>query len=205
MTELIENIIAIAVILLLRTSRAESKMKINLKRFIKEIIPVLIGVLNALWINNWNEAKKDKEYIKNFYASLKKELKETDIEIIKKTPKQKVLIDTLDFYSKNETIPLIDIIEKAGGVNGPLIKLNYWKALSSSKIELLEYDKLSILADIEEGNELLKYKRNKIIDFIYSNLTETSKKEKMLLKIMMLELINTQRNVQNDIKKILNE
>jgi len=180
-------------------------MKINLKGFIKDIIPVLLGVLIALWINNWNEVKKDKKYIKNFYTSLKKELKETDIEIIEKTPKQKTLVDTLEFYSKNETIPLIEVIEKAGGVNGPLIKLNYWKALSNSKIELLEYDKLSILADIEEGNELLKYKRNKIIDFIYSNLTETSKKEKMLLKIMMLELINTQRNVQNDIKKILNE
>ncbi|MEO1054795.1 MAG: hypothetical protein AAFX87_29450, partial [Bacteroidota bacterium] len=139
------------------------------------------------------------------YFSLKKELRDTDNEITVKTPFQKVLVDSLDFYSNNETMPLIEVIEKAGGVNGPFIKLNYWNALSNSKIELIEYDKLSILADIEEGNELLKYKRNKLLDFIYSNLTETGKKEKVVLKIMMVELINTQREVQKDILKILNE
>jgi hypothetical protein len=102
-------------------------------------------------------------------------------------------------------LPLIEVIKKAGGINGPIIKLNYWKALSSSKIELLEYEKLTILADIEEQNEFLKYKRTKILDFVYLNLVESSEKEKVLLKIMMQDLIKAQLNVQNDIKKILNE
>ncbi|GAA4272973.1 hypothetical protein U6A24_06825 [Aquimarina gracilis] len=180
-------------------------MKNNFKGFIKDIIPVLLGVLLALWINNWNEERKDRKYIKNFYSSLIKEFRDTDKEITEKMPSQKALVDSLDFYSNNETLPLLTVIEKAGGVNGPLIKLNYWKALSNSKIELLEYKKLTILADIEEGNELLKYKRNKLLDFIYSNLTETGKKEKILLKLMMEELINTQIGVQKRIRKILNE
>jgi len=180
-------------------------MKKKFKEFIKDIVPVLLGVLIALWVNNWNQERKDKTYIDNFYSSLKKELKDTDKQITEKSPYQQKLVDTLEAYSNNETTPLLKVIEKAGGVNGPLIKLNYWNALSNSKIELIEYDKLSILADIEEGNELLKYKRNKLLDFIYSNLTETGKKEKVLLKIMMLELMSTQREVQKDIQKILNK
>ncbi|MBQ0737252.1 DUF6090 family protein [Aquimarina celericrescens] len=180
-------------------------MKNYFKDFIKNIIPVLLGVLIALWINNWNETKKDKEYINNFYSSLKKELGDTSKEITVRTPYQKILLDSLEFYSNNETIALLDVIEKAGGINGPLIKLNYWNALSNSKIELIKYNKLSILADIEEGNELLKYKRNKLVDFVYSNLTETGKKEKVILKIMMEELIRTQIEIQKDIQKILNE
>lgn len=180
-------------------------MKKYFKRFVKEIIPVFFGVLVALWINNWNEERKDKKYIDNFYSSLKKELNDTNKEMIKKRPSQKKLVDTLEFYSKNNTIPLLQVISKGGGVNGPLIKLNYWNALSNSKIELISYEKLAILTEIEEGKSLLKYKRNKLIDFIYSNMTKTSKEEKVVLKIMVLELMNTEKQVQRNIQKILNE
>jgi len=180
-------------------------MKGYIKEFFKDIIPVLLGVLIALWINNWNEARKDREYINNFYASLKKELIETNKEITEKLPYQKQLVDSLEEYSDNEVITLLEVIEKAGGVKGPFIKLNYWKALSSSKIELIEYDKLSILADIEESKELLKYNRDQVINFVYSNMNETSKKEKAMLKIMTSQSIRIQMQIQKDIQKILNE
>jgi hypothetical protein len=180
-------------------------MKTYYKEFIKNIIPVLLGVLIALWIDNWNEDRKDRKYIDNFYLSLKKELEDIDKEITEKIPYQQTLVDTLYFYSSNETLPLIDVIEKAGGLKGPSIKLNYWRALSNSKIELIDYDKLSVLTDIEEGSELLKYKQNKLLDFIYLNLTETGGKEKLLLRFMMEELIGTQISVQKDLHKILSE
>ena len=61
-------------------------MKNNLKGFIKDIIPVLLGVLIALFINSWNDARKDRNYIKNFYVSLKKEFNDTNEEIKDKTP-----------------------------------------------------------------------------------------------------------------------
>ncbi len=180
-------------------------MKDSLKGFIKDIIPVLLGVLIALLINSWNDARKDRNYIKNFYVSLKKEFNETNEEIKDKTPYQKTLVDTLHFYSRNEKLALIDVIEKAGGVKGPRIKLNYWKALSDSKIELIAYDRLSILADIDDGNELLVHQRNKILDYVYDNLTETGAKEKLILKLMMQDLMRTQLIIQQDILKILNE
>ena len=178
-------------------------MKNSIKRFIKDIIPVLLGVLIALWINNWNEARKDRNYIHNFYASLKQELSDTDKEITLKTPNQKVLLDTLDAYADNNSLTLIEVIEKGGGVNGPNIKLNYWKAISNSKIELIDYKKLSLLADLEEGNELLNYKRNKLIDFIYANLTKTGQEEKVIMRIMMEEMVRTQLGIQEDIQKFL--
>ena len=69
----------------------------------------------------------------------------------------------------------------------------------------MDYDKLSILSDIEEGNDLLKYKQNNLLDFIYSNLTETGRKEKLKMKLMIEEIMNTQKSTQEDIRKILNE
>lgn len=180
-------------------------MKNYFKGFIKDIIPVLLGVLIALWINNWNEARKDQEYINNFYVSLKKELRETDKEITEKTPLQQALVDTLSVYTNNDALSLLQVVEKAGGINGPFIKLNYWKALSNSKIELIAFDKLSNLANIEEGNEILKYKRYKLLDFIYSKSNSKEKDEKMRLKMMVIEMMSTQRQIQNEIQNILKE
>ena len=180
-------------------------MKENFKRFLNAIIPVVTGILIALFINNWNEHRKDKNYIEQFYTSLKKQLEETDKEITDKIPFQEALQDTIETYIMQNDVSIIEIIEKAGGVKGPIIKLNYWKALSNSKIELLEYDKLSVLADIEEGNELLKFKRNKLLEFIYSNMTENEKNKKIKFKYMVIELIVTEKNVQADIRKILTE
>ena len=181
------------------------EMKNSIKKFIKDLTPVLLGVLIALWLNNWNERRKDQIFIENFYRSLKKEFKDADMEIDEKIPLQQKLIDSLNVYSNNQETSLIQVIEKGGGFTGPLIRLNYWNALSKSKIELINYKKIAILSNIDEGNKLLKYKQNKILDFIYSNLTEKGKKQKVLLKIMITELINTQRNIQNEIQQILNE
>ena len=180
-------------------------MRNNLNGFIKDIVPVLVGVLIALLINSWNDARKDQDYMNDFYISLKKEFQDTNKEIIDKTPYQNILLDTLEFYLKNEDLTLIDILGKAGGLKGPRIRLNYWKSISDSKLELMSYEKLSILADIEDGSELLTYKRNKLLDFIYENLTVTGSKEKMILKLMLEELVRTQRSVQKDILKILND
>ena len=77
------------------------------------------------------------------------------------------------------------MIGKAGGLKGHRIKLNYWRSISNSKLELISYEKLSVLGNIEDGNELPIYKRNKILDFIYGNLAETRGKEKMILGLML--------------------
>ena len=37
------------------------------KYFIKEIIPVTIGILIALSIGNWNQENKEKEYVKDMF------------------------------------------------------------------------------------------------------------------------------------------
>jgi hypothetical protein len=136
---------------------------------------------------------------------LSDELRDTNEEIIEVTPFQEQLVDTLEFYSSDNQISLMEVIEKAGGLKGPFIQLNYWKALSNSKIELIEYEKLSILADIEDASELLKINRNKLIDYVYENMIETGTVEKAVFKNMMVQAIRTQKEIQMEIQKILDE
>lgn len=177
-------------------------MKKNIKAFVKEIVTIIVGILIALWINNWNENRKDKKYIHHITTSINKELSETRDDIINNIATQKSLIDTLDFYKTEDKISLFDILKKVNGINIPSIKINSWKAISNSKIELMEYDKVSTMANIEEQRELLKMKSQNLMNFIYPNTNETGIDKKELLKLMILDIINTELAIQKQIDEI---
>lgn len=101
-----------------------------------------------MWFNNWNENRKDKKYIKQIYSSIKKELTETNKDITDNLAIQKSLVDTLNFYKKDEKTSILDIVKKVNGIKIPTIKINSWKAISNSKIELMEYYEVSTLSNI---------------------------------------------------------
>ena len=180
-------------------------MKNKLKALLKEIVPVIAGILIALWINNWNENRKDRNYVDRISNSINLELTETVEDIIINIEAQKSLIDTLDFYKPDDKISILDVMMKVNGINMPTIKINSWKAMSNSKIELMEYDKVSSLANIEEQKELLKYKSQNLMNFIYPNTKETGIDKKELLILIMLDIISTEATIQKQIEGILKE
>ena len=65
-----------------------------LKYAIGEIILVVIGILLALQINNWNESKKNCEKVDKLLVRIQKDIK-TDITEIK---------DLVSFYNKKDSI-----------------------------------------------------------------------------------------------------
>ena len=179
-------------------------MKKYINPFIKEILPIIAGILIALYINNWNETRKEENYINHISTSINDELTETNSDIIDIILAQKSFIDTIDFYSKDNEISLLEIAIKAEGIKIPTIKINSWKAISNSKIELMEYEKVSILSEIEENKDILKMKAEKLVSFIYTNTKETETDKKLLMKIMMLDIISTEMSIQKEIEKIIN-
>lgn len=175
----------------------------TLKTFIKEIISIVFGILIALYINNWNEDRKDQNYIDTISKAIQKELVETDDDITKKLEQQHSLMDTIRFYAGNDQITIDQILKKADGIYVPSIRLNAWKAIANSKIELLDYDRISTLADIETQKELIDLKAQKLIDFVYENYGETTEDKKIFMSIILNEVINTEISLQQDVQKMI--
>ncbi len=175
----------------------------QISHFIREIIPVIVGILIALAINNWNEDRKDKKYLNQIFLAINAELEESSIDIKENIPKQQVLIDSLKKYMNDETISIFDIIRKAGGVHGPNIKNNSWKALANSKIELVEFKKLSELSEIDESKKGLEIKQQKILDYTVENLKKTTREKKEIFMLLNQELISTEKYLQFEIKEFL--
>lgn len=170
--------------------------------FVKEIIPVIAGILIALFIDNWNSEHKDKLYIDQVFSTIDSELKESkeDIKII--IPKQQSLVDSLEFYYENKNVTILDIIKKSKGIYIPQIKTNAWKAVSSSKIDLIDYKKVASLSNIEELKETLKNKSEFLMSFLYSNINSTDKNVKQTVKMILLDIIQTENTLQKTIESM---
>jgi len=175
----------------------------QISKLVKDIIPVIIGILIALLINNWNEDRKEKKYLKQIFTSINNELEENRIDIKESIPKQQILIDTIGKYINDETVAIIDIIKKTDGIHGPNIQNNSWKAISNTKIELIEFEKLSKLSEIDDTNENLKYKKQKLIDFVVDNLKNTDSEKKEIFMLLNQEILSSGKYLQSEIEKFL--
>ncbi len=162
--------------------------------------PVVMGGLIALLINNWNEIRKEKNYVTDVMNSIKHELSETKKDIEIKIPKQEKLLNNLKKHVDDESMSLLQIVEKSDGLYVPLIRTNSWIAFANNKIELMEYQTLSTLNDIEEGKGIFRSKLDYILKYFYSNLNQTSKEKKEQFIIILSDLMNTQRQIKSSIE-----
>ncbi len=174
-----------------------------LSYIIKETVPVIIGILIALFINNWNEDRKDTKYLNQIFSSIEQELEESITDIERVIPKQMASVDSIQRYLNNEEYSIYDIIIKANGVHAPSIKTNAWNAIANSKIELIEYEKLSALADIEERKENLRWRLEKQMDFMFQNMEETDKAKKEMLMMTITDMVGAEKELQVEIEDLL--
>lgn len=183
-------------------------MKENFKKysiqFIKEIIPVIAGILIALFIENWNSERKDKAYIDQVFVTVDKELKDSKDNIITTIPRQQKLMDTLQYYADRKDVNILNIVIKAGGFYSPQLKTNAWKTASTTKIDLVDYKKINSLSKIEEIKDILKEKNDFLMSYAYNNINSTEKNTKITFKMILNDIIqneNTALKVIEDYEK----
>ena len=177
----------------------------QISQLIREIISVIVGILIALLINNWNEKRKDQAYLDQIFISIDRELEESKLDIERVIPKQLALLDSLDRHLANEDISLYYIITRADGIHAPQVKTNSWNAIASSKIELIAYEKLSALAGIQERKENLNNRIEKLLAFALQNFENTEKEKKGIVRFMVSDIVGAERRFLAAIEALLKE
>ncbi|AUC15869.1 hypothetical protein BTO06_12220 [Tenacibaculum sp. SZ-18] len=175
----------------------------GIKHLIKEILTVMIGILIALFINNWNDERKEKKYLNQVYSSIQNELKENIDHIKKVLPKHQASVDTINVYLNNDRISVYQIIIKANGIHSPPIKTNAWNAIANTKIELIEYNRLSALADVDYRKQNLIKRIEKHTEFIFQNFEETDRTKKEILKMLILDIMGAEKRLQNEMENLI--
>ncbi len=89
---------------------------------------------------------------------------------------------------------------KSKGIYIPQIKLNAWKSVSGSKIDLIDYKKVIRLSHIEEQKQTLTNKSDFLMTFLYNNINETDKNKKQTMKMILMDIVQTEKSIQDGIK-----
>tara|TARA_R110000765_G_scaffold261829_1_gene361810 strand:- start:276 stop:1022 length:747 start_codon:yes stop_codon:yes gene_type:complete len=136
----------------------EGKTSKYFKYALGEIVLVVIGILIALQINNWNEDRKDNSEEQKILINLNTEFKSNLIKL------DSIILGIN--YSIKSMDSLLNIMNKTLDVNPNEINLN---RLISRTINIPTYFPSSmVLRELESSGKLAKLKNQKIKDLFYS-------------------------------------
>jgi hypothetical protein len=166
-----------------------------LKKLVIDMIPVVLGVLIALFINEWKQNSDNKRFLANVFESVDKEMELNIMEFNKVLPKQQALIDTVRAYMDNDQIQLVELVSKANGIQVPSVRNTSWKSFLNSKMELVNFETISQLTDIDESKQLMGKKLDGFMDFIIKESVSTSTDSKKLMVIQLLNLIDSEQQL----------
>ena len=157
------------------------------------MVPVILGVLIALFINNWKDERDDERYLIRVMGSIDKEIQDNINEIDFVLSKQMALIDTLHHYIDDDEIFAIHILKKAKGLQSPTISNTMWQSMLNSKIELLDYEIIAILSEIDEHRQVFNMKLSKIMELDFENTRTNPTYSKNVLKNNIANLIDSEK------------
>ncbi len=166
------------------------------------MVPVILGIWIALWVSNWNENKRDKQFLERIMQSVQNENKVNLEEVKEIRLRQKRLLDSVESNLNMGKTTILQILSKSGGFKIPSIKNASWKALTGSKIELMDYKTLKILTDIEEEQKSLESKIAYTTSFLYQNLNANGKDEKTIFKVLLNDIIDSENQLEKRFKEL---
>lgn len=153
----------------------------NFNRIFLETVPVIIGILIAVVINNIQQRYADKQYLKSTISSIRAQNQENIRELEYALSRQDVLLDTLKSYLSDNT-PLFELIGRGKGLYTPDLKSTTWKFLMDGRNHtLVSYETISQLSEIEKYEDLVRGYNATVKDILFDvEVFENPKMKKVL-------------------------
>ena len=164
-----------------RKLAVEGKTSAYLRYAVGEIVLVVIGILIALNINNWNSnrIKKQKEnvYLTNIKRDLKEQLKTIEIQIDYETYINNVATPIMTYYKENQSFKVDSVFTRSIGIltgrttfikNSP----TYTELISSGNIDIIGNDNLkddiiSYYQELERIELIINKNNNLFTDAVF--------------------------------------
>ena len=155
----------------------------------------MLGILLALFINNWQEGQKNQRFLRSVFSSISQELLDNIQELKEVMPQQEALLDSLERYMDNDQISASEVIISADGFKLPTIKNTAWRSFLNTKMELVDYELIAILSEIEAAKDFLSVKTSKMMDFIFSAADNTTAESKRILSMHILNILDSEDQI----------
>jgi len=158
--------------------------KENIKKLFFEFIAAFMGVLIAMGLSNWQQDRKENDFIRKSVASIYRD----NIKNIESMKLQlndlETYIDTFSYYKNDETFTIRDIIKKNKGLRLQSVQFDGWEMLERSNLIFkLDYNVASHLSNLEDQSNIIGVRRNGITDIFFSSPYATTSKDKKTMRI----------------------
>ena len=115
-----------------------------------DMVPVIAGILVALFVSNVQQNILDRKLLASTLQSLSEEFSQNQKVIESLLPNQQRFLDTLRFYMNDKTYSLNDMSIKTNGMGTPQLQSTNWRAsLSNNSFRLLNFETIKLLSQIE--------------------------------------------------------
>ena len=153
-------------------SPKNSKKKRNVKSVISRIgldmIPVIAGILIALFINNVQQNNRDRKLLESTLQSLANEFTENAAEINEKLPLYQRWIDTLQQYKESENHSIYDMITKVGTISTANIFTTNWQAsLNNNSLRFLNFQTIQLLSEIDAQHQEVRRQEDILYPIVF--------------------------------------
>jgi len=169
------------------------KVKEYLVKMLRDMIPVILGVLIALLVNGWKEQLDDKRYLNRMLDAIDQEVAANLLDIEEVLGLQVALLDTISKYEEVDSVTIAEILSRANGMQSPTIKNAAWQSLTGSRLELVDFELIAILTEISETKDMLALKLAGSTDFLFTSLHEKSKESKQTFTFHITNMIDSEQ------------
>jgi len=173
--------------------------------FLQEIAIVVIGVLIAVSINNYKENIDNKAYIEKMLLAMENEIKQSQSSVDSVLQRHYNLIDSLENNISDNEQPLGEMIGNFGGVQFPLIKNVSLRFFIANKAELVDFEVISKLLEIEEHTKVLSDKMKRLGDFAYDQLNNREEETKLNFAYLLSDVIDSEEALLESYSDFLND
>jgi len=163
--------------------------------FIQEVAIVVIGVLIAVSIGKYKENTENEAYVEATLLAIENEIKTSQSDVDTVLNKHLALFEKLQTEAFNEEQTLAEFIASSGGFQVASVKNVSLRFFISNKAELLEFEIISQLLDIEFMSDLLKTKVSRLSDFAYDNINERSEEVKIKFSYLLSDVIDGEQTL----------
>lgn len=173
--------------------------------FFKEITIVVIGVLIAVSIGNYKEKLDNEKYLKKTLLAIKSEIISSQSEIDTVLERHLKLYEKLEngFVENEQTIG--EFVSSSGGFQVASVKNISLRFFVSNKAELLEFELISQLLDIELKTTHLANKMERFADFVYENVNENDEQVMMKFAYLLVDVIDGEQTLLESYSDLLDE
>lgn len=181
------------------------KKRNQITYFLKEIIIVVVGVLIAISLNNLKEKMDNTRYIEKTLLAIESEieLSKNDVQMV--LNKHLNLIDSLESEINNNEDSLGEMLTNLGGVQMASIKNISLRFFISNKAELLDFNLLLQLLEIENQTDILSAKIERLANYSTEHINEQEAKTKLAFAYLLSDVIDSEQGRLESYSTFLNK